>query len=64
MKKGDRVSIYPIREGAVEISHPYYAHTGKVMGFDDYFVYIKIDGEKEKYRAFGRDEVQLVKGEV
>lgn len=62
MKKNDRVVIYPVRNGGIEITSQYYAKTGKVMGYDKYFVYVQLDDGA--LRAFGYDEIKILKGEV
>ena len=61
IKRNDRVVIYPVRNGGVEITSQYYAKTGKVMGVDNYFVYVQLDDGA--LRAFGYDEVKIIKGE-
>ena len=61
MRKNDRVAIYPISEGKRDVASTYYAKTGKIMGFDKYFVYVQLDDGA--LRAFGHDEIKILKGE-
>lgn len=61
MRKNDRVAIYPINEGKRDLANTYYAKTGKIMGFDNYFVYVQLDDGA--LRAFGHDEIKILKGE-